>query len=210
MRKHKGYAFFAGMWFAVFILFLMWAGLEWYNVSANCDEIENAITEAGLASLEYDTSEYALSQDKVLKEFRNRYNPKANYWLLCKYLARNTGCEGLHTSSSYNNTDSYYSGRFKVTNQESFGTDRIYYCRIRQAIFYNVTPDGTEIHDYTFSTVTSTIPVCASSYSSSAPITPIGDTVTKTSVYIDFEFPVKFAGKVLTARRQVYVGLADE
>ncbi len=199
-KKSEGYSWLVGMWFAIFVLTLSWVTLQWYSVSENCDRTENIITEASLASLEYDTTEYALSKDKVLKEFRTGYHTNTNYWLLCGYIEKNLGYKGNHTDGAYNNTQKYYNGTFTVTGDYLGG--QAGECRILKAIFYNVTPAGTGVHEYNGSVLTA--------YNGTGLTTPKGDTVTKTSVYVDFEFPVKFAGNIRMVRRQVYVSLTEQ
>ena len=204
LKKSKGYSWFVGMWFAIFILVLAWTTLQWYSVSENCDRVENIITDSALASLEYDTTDYALTKSKTLKEFRGMYDPNTNFWLLCKYIERNLRYKGNHTSPAYNGTERNYDGTFTVTGDYLDGEEG--QCRILRAVFYNVSESGIEIHEYTASMFGFTL------IKKSAPsiTTPKGDEVVNTSVFVDFEFPVKFAGNIRMVRRQVYASITEQ
>jgi hypothetical protein len=185
LNKEQGYTWFIGAFILVAILMMYVLLIRREKIQYTTEFIEDALTTSALSGLTWDSSGVALTGDVIVPDDAKCYET------VCRCFGGNIG---LSTHGRKN----AFAGASPLFNTSS---NDVY---ITKMVLYNVYSDGSIVsYSYTDNGSGAVRTVGTES------LTPKGEMVTQTSIYLEAQFPVVVSGTTGIVSKMEYVTLKD-
>lgn len=183
-HKRRGQAWMGGMYFLLTILVLFMLLLNKAKMEHIVTVVEDALTTSALGGLNWDNRSIAISHNIVIDDEEKCYQT------VCDLVGKNLGLTQINQNT--------FDGNYVLFSKEGG-----YRC-VTRMILYDVYADG-HIQSYDFVRNENGYTKTEASES----VTPQGENITSTSIYLEYEFPVRICGFVKRVKKGEYVSITD-